>query len=786
MLKNYLKIAVRNILRQKEFSVISITGLILGLTSFLFIFLYVHDEMSYDRFNENYEKIFRVVGSENDNGKISMYARTPAPLADALMNEYPGIVNTVRIAREEKVLLSSEGKKFYEENVFFVDPSFLTIFTFPLIAGNRNTVLTEPLCVLLTERAANKYFGKTNPVGKTLWYNDKYNLKITGILKDVSANSHFHFDFLISMASTNEIYWKDFSTNIMNTSVYTYILMNKPEQAQEIQSKFPSFLKKYYGGFFDFFKPTLILQPLSRIHLYSNIGGEIEPNGDIKYIYIFSAIGLIILLMACINYMNILTACYSRRIKEIGVRKVLGANRLVLIKQFIGESILTAFIAFFIMVIISMLFLPLINLLIDHTLVLDIKQNYELIATMVIVTLLTGIISGIYPAFILSSFNPSAIFGKSFHGRFSDSFVIKILIVFQFMISTGLITSTIIISEQLGYIRNKKLGFEKNHIVVLPLREDFTRKKFEILKNRLLQDANVLSASASSVLPGDVKYYTSVNWNGSGKGNTMDFIYADYDFLKTYKIEIAQGRDFSKNFGSDLKNGYLLNEEAVKEIGWKEPIGQKFNDGSVIGVVKNFHYKSLYEPLKPLFIAVNPDNVDFLAVRINSKNVPASLEYMHKAWKEIFPQSPFEYFFFDSHLDKLYKTETKLASIFNWFCGLAIMISSLGLIGLTSISIVKKNKEIGIRKVFGASVISVTNLISKEFLILVLLANLLVSPLVWLGMNMWLQDFAYRIEISLWVFILSGGIALLIALATISIQSIKAATANPVEALRYE
>lgn len=786
MLKNYFKIALRNIVRQKTFSTISIAGLVLGLTSFLIIFLYVFNELSYDRFNGKYEKIFRVTGGCNNNGTRSNYARTPAPLADALKKEFPGITNTSRLAKEEKVLLSCGVKKFYEENVFFVDPSFLTIFTYPQIAGDRNNVLIEPMCVLLSESAADKYFGKTNSIGKTLRYNDKYDLKITGILRDAPANSHFHFDFLISMASTNQIYGSDFATNRMNTSVYTYLLLNRPEYAQQIERKFPSFLKNYYGGLLDFIEPTLTLQPLSQIHLYSNIGGEIEVNSDIKYIYIFSVVGLMILIMACINYMNILTAGYSKRIKEIGVRKVLGANKAVLIKQFIGESILTAFLAFFITIIISFLFLPVINSLIGRSLILDLKQNYMLIIVMVIVTLLTGIISGIYPAFILSSLNPSTILGKSLHGKFSGAFVIRTLIVFQFMISTGLIISTLIISEQLNYIRNKKLGFEKNHIVVLPLREDYTRKNYEILKTVLVLEPKILSASASSVLPGEVKYYNSVSWDGSGYDKTMDFIFADYDFLKTYKIDIAQGRDFSKDFGSDLKNGYILNEEAVKEIGWKEPIGKKFNDGFVIGIVKNFHYKSLYEPVKPLYISVNPDNINFLSIRINPNNVTASLDYIQQSWKELFPHSPFEYFFFDNHLDKLYKSETKLASIFNWFSGLAIMISCLGLIGLTSISVVKKTKEIGIRKVLGESVEGIVFMITKEFIIIIFVANIIAWPVAYYFMSKWLEDFAYRIEISWWMFLASGIITLAIALLTVSLQAVKAATANPVNSLKYE
>ncbi len=783
MLKNYFKTALRSLLRYKIYSFINVAGLALGLASFLMIFLYVENELSYDKFNKNYEDVYRVVGDG--------YARTPASLAAALKNDFPEIRNTARIAKTGKVLMSMGEKRFYEENGFLGDPSILQVFTFPLISGNPNKALMEPLSILLTQETAKKYYGSENPIGKVLRYDDKYDLKVTGVLRDVPANSHFHFDFLISMSTANDIYGKDFLTNTLNTTVYTYVQLENPNQADEIQKGFLSFVKKYYAGFVESMKPTLSLQPLSSIHLYSNLGGEIEPNGDIKYIYLFSAVGMLILFMACINYMNILTARYSSRIKEIGVRKVLGANQLALIRQFIGESILTAFISLVVAVVLLELFLPAISSLIDRTLTLEFKRNFWLIAAMIGVPLIAGIISGSYPAFILSSFHPSQIFRKTSCGQFSGSSVIRILVIFQFLISTSLIISTVIISDQLHYIRNKNLGFDKENIVVLPLREDNTRKHYEVLKSALLRNTSVSSVSASSVLPGDVQYYTSVKWNENGWSKTMDFIYADYDFIKTYKMEIEKGRDFSKSFGGDLKGAYILNETAIKNIGWKNPIGKRFqaavlNEGKVIGVVKDFNYKSLRKKIDPLFIAVNPDNLNYLSVRISAKNTPASLNYIRDEWIKIFPESPFEYFFFDSHLDALYKSESKLASMFDWFSALAIIIACLGLFGLASISTIKRTKEIGIRKVLGAPVIKIVGLISKEFILLVLIANLIAWPLTWYGVDKWLHVFAYRINLQILTFLFVSCGIMAMVLFVVALLAIKAANAKPVESLRYE
>ncbi len=701
MLKNYFKIALRSLLKYKTYSYINIIGLSFGIASCLVIFLYVQNELGYDKYNKNYKNIYRVTSSK--------YAMTPVPLASALSNEFPEIVNTTRILKTDKVLIGSRNKNFYEDKVFLADPSMLKIFTFPMIQGNPNNALTEPLTVLLTQQTAHKYFGNEEAVGKIIRFDNKYNLKIAGVLKNVPSDSHFHFDFLISMASASDFYGTDFFTNKLNTSVYTYLSLKNKQSSELIESRSTAFLKKYYdNGLYDAFKPTLKLQPLSTIHLYSDIGGEIEPNGDIKYVYIFSAIAVLVLLMACINYMNILTARYSNRIKEVGVRKVLGADKLNLFKQFFVESCLIALISLILAIAITELFLPKVNSILNIELSLNLFRNFGLLSLVIISISIIGIIAGSYPAFVLSSFNPAKIFRVTPYDQFSSKFIIKILVVFQFLISTGIIISSVVITKQLNFIQNKKLGLDKENIVILPLREDYTRKHYKVLKNTILKNVDISSVTASSVLPGDVKGFTSVKWNGSSYNKTMDFILCDYDFIKSFKIKLLEGRDFSQKYGTDTKKAYLLNQSAVEEIGWKNPIGQSFisaslGEGKVIGVVKDFNYKSLQHAIKPLFIAIAPDQLNYIIIRIKANKIVPGLDYIKSSWKKIFPQSPYEYSFFDKHLDLLYKSDNKLSSLFDIFSALAIVIASLGLYGLASISTIKKTKEIGIRKILGAS-----------------------------------------------------------------------------------
>lgn len=791
MFRSYLKVAFRNLFLKKGISSINIAGLAMGLASFTVICLYVQYELSYDRYNIDFRRIYRVVGVDLSGGKTSEYARTPAPLAGALRSEFPEIANTVRLFKSDKVLIGSAEKKCYEENVFLADPSILSVFTFPMVEGDPLAALKEPRSIILTQETARKYFGNTNPSGQLLRFDNGYDLKVTGVLKDIPANSHLHFDFLVSMSTAIEIHGPDFLTNPVNTSVYTYVVLNDPSQADAVREGIPAFIRKYYHSRPFFSSSSLVFQPLSSIHLYSDLGGEVEPNGDVRYVYIFSAVAILILLMACINYMNILTAQYADRTREIGVRKVLGADRLDIIKQFVGESTFTVAISTVVALALVELILPIVSSSIGRTLTLDVSNNPDLLGILLATVVLTGVMSAGYPSLVLSSLHPVQVLRKSVFGRLMGLSVMRVLIVFQFLISTSLIVSTVIISQQLDYIRNTKLGFDKENVVVLPLREESTRRQCETLKKELLKNKNILCASASSVLPGEVEYYTSVAWNGIDFGKTMDFIYGDEDFMGTYKMELVSGRGFSKNFVSDTKEAYILNEAAVSEIGWKQPIGQKFgamalNAGTVIGVVRDFNYKSLHEKIKPLFLAMAPGSANYLSIRIRPGDIPSTLSSIRNDWNRVIPGSPFEYFFFDSHLDRLYKSEFRLGGMFNWFSGLAIAIASLGLFGMVFISTAKRKKEIGIRRVFGAPAASIVGLISKEFLLLVTIASISAWPLTWYAMTVWLRGFAYRIDPGIWSFVAASSLIVVNAMIVVTAQAMRAAARNPVESLRYE
>ena len=790
-LKNFLKIALRDIQRHKGISFVNISGLALGLASFVIISLYVQNELSYDKYNANFERIVRVAEIDSSAGTPLEYARTPAPLSEALRRTFPGITNTARLVKSEKVLISSGEKRFYEERAFFADPSILSVFTLPLSIGDPRTALSGPGEVLLTEGTARKYFGDADPSGRLLRWDNKYDLKVSGVLKDVPRNSHFHLDILVSLSTANEILGPDFLTNDVNTSVYTYALMDGRGEDRIYREDIAAFTRNYYRNNPFHARSMLVFQPLSRIHLHSDMGGELEPNGDVRYVYIFSLVGILILLMACMNYTNILTARYAERLKEIGVRKVLGADRLAIGRQFVGESTATAALSAVCAVALVELVLPVLNRSIDRELIPAFETNLGLDAALVVTVLLTGIISAAYPSILLSSLHPVQVLRGPTQRPFAGIPVMRLLVVLQFLISTGLIVSTAIISQQLAFIRNTRIGFDREHIVVLPLREEASRRSYELLKNRMLQSAAVLSASATSVLPGDVEYYTSVAWNGSGYANTMDYIYTDEDFLKTFDIGIAEGSDFPKGITGAAKGAYLLNETAVSRIGWKQPIGQRFeasalHDGTVIGVVKDFHYKSLHEPIKPLFIAMAPGRSNYLAIRIRPGDISDAIASIRSEWEKVLPQSPFEFFFFDTHLDGLYSSDNRLGAMFSWFAGLAIAIACLGLFGLAFISTARRRREIGIRKVFGASSGSIVRLVSTEFLALVLAANIVAWPLTWLLMNRWLEGFAYRISPGPWLFVFASSLILASAMCVVVVQALRAASANPVDSLKYE
>ena len=789
MFKNYLKIALRNFVKHKTYSLIHIFGLTVGIACLVLILKYVQYEMSFDRFNENADQIFRITSYD--------WAQTPVPLSDALRSFYPEITNTVRIKKVDKVLIGYEQKKFYEVDVIFSDPSIFSMFTFPLLSGDLQTVLNDPYSVVITQEATRKYFGDQNPIGKKITFDDRIDYKVTGVLKKIPQNSHLKFDFVFALSSAQTAFYKDFFKNRMNTVVFNYFQLNPQSNISIIRARLDEFTKSYLGeGLYNEsregkWRIEYQIQHLTSIHLHSNLGGEFEPNGDITNVYIFSAIAVLILLIACINYLNLSTARYMNRLKEVGIRKVIGANRLHIVYQFIGESVLFSFLAIVIVVMLIEILTPWLGSELGAKEIFA-GSSFEFTSFLIGIALFTGLVSGLYPALFISRFSPISILSKTILKTNKRFNFVAVLILFQFVVSTILIIAAIIVSSQLSYIQNKRLGFNKEQIVVVPLHDYSVRSHYRILKDELLQQNGIVGITASSIIPGGVKWVRSFEWEGKNANdeNTMCYISADQEFLKTYQIKIVEGRDFSQLLSTDTSKGFLLNEAALAKLGWQSPIGKRIStfekSGTVIGLMKDFHFKSLHEKIEPLVIYYDPGMFEYLSIRIKTKNVSEVLNTIEKKWKSLSPGKPYEYFFFDEYWGKLYKKEHNMKTLFSVFSGFAIFIACLGLFGLAAFSAQNKTKEIGIRKILGATVPGIITKLSIDFTKWVLIANIIAFPLAYYLMDMWLQDFAYRIEINWWVFVLSGGIALLIALATVSYHAIKAATANPVESLKYE
>jgi len=814
MFKNYLKIAARNLLKHKAYSLINVLGLAIGMACCILILLYVQHELSYDRHHRNAERIYRVAADIKFGGNHFQLAVAPAPLAEALVRDFPEVVNAARFRDYGSSLVKKQGEQnFKEERVIFADNAILDIFTLPLLSGDSRTALTAPNTVIINQTTAKKYFSDTNPVGQTLIFDNNDIYKVTGVFDDMPDNSHFHFDFISALAGSEE----SKNTLWVSNNFSTYLLLKEGADAAALEKKFPAMIEKYMG-------PTVqqilgvslkefreqgnyanyYLQPLRDIHLHSDLGVEFEPNGSIKYVYIFSAIAFFILLIACINFMNLSTARSANRAKEVGIRKVVGSYRRQLIGQFLAESIFLSVIALLVAVVFVELILPTFNNLAEKNLQTFYLGNWPLLATLFGITLFVGVIAGSYPAFILSGFKPvSVLKGKVATGVKSSRFR-SVLVVFQFAASVILIVGTLIIKNQLHYIQNKNLGFNKEQVIVLhdayALGENLRAFKTEALRH-----PSLLSGTVSGFLPvpsnrSDTGFWPEGQTSSSDNAVSMQIWSIDYDYLKTLGMEITAGRDFSEAFGAD-SSAVILNESAAKNFGFNNPIGKRIyrfgftpdqsvdpnnlETFTVVGVVKDFHYASLRQNIGALGFLLRRSR-SFISFRFKAEEVSSVIAFLKSKWQEFGPDQPFAYSFLDERFNDMYRTETRIGEVFSIFAGLAIFTACLGLFGLASFTAEQRTKEIGIRKVLGATVSNVTLLLSKDFVRLVLIANLLAWPVAYFAMNKWLQDFAYRINLSWWMFALAGGLALLIALLTVSFQAIKAALANPVEALRYE
>ncbi len=795
MFRNYITVAVRNLLRHKAYSLINISGLAIGMACCILILLYVQDELSYDRYHENAGRIYRLALEAQIPGKVLKAPVTPGPMGPAFANDYPEVISAVRFYRDpwHNPLVSHGDKRFYQERFFFADSNVFDMFTFPLIRGNPKTALREPNSIVITEEMAEKYFGNEDPMGKVLAVELRHMLadfRVTGILRRIPHNSHFRFDCLAPIANVSDL-WRDIFDNWGNYLVCTYLLLRKDPRPALLEEQFPSFMNTHMKD--EQMSITLHLQPLTRIHLHSHLEYEIEPNSDIAYIYVFSAIAFFILVIACINFINLSTARSTNRAKEVGMRKAVGAHRLQLIRQFLGESVFLSLIALMLAIALVELALPALNALAGKELAMGYGGNLPVLLGLVGIALFVGIVSGTYPAFFLSAFQLADVLKGTLKAGSKNPLLRRVLVVLQFAISIILIIGTGVVYNQLDYIRDKRLGFHKEHVIVLPIRGQEVRQNYEAIRSKLLQDPDILGVAASSRVPGGIIGKCSISPEGAQNEFVVPWLSVDHDFIETLGIELAAGRDFSKDFATDAAEAIMLNEAAVKRFGWESPhkaIGKKARfwgkKRAVTGVVKDFHISSLHHSIEPLVLHVHPNDFLYISARIRSDHISDALDFLKHTWHEFAPNHPFEYFFLDDSFDKLYRAEHKLGRIFGSFSLLAISIACLGLFGLASFATEQRTKEIGIRKVLGASVSGIVLLLSKEFTKLVIVSNLIAWPIAYFAMKDWLENFAYHIHIGVGTFVLGGILALIIALLTVSFQAIKAALANPVDALRYE
>jgi putative ABC transport system permease protein len=791
MIKNYLKLALRIIRRQRAFAFINILGLSVGIACCMMILLFVRDELSFEKFHTNADHIYRTIIDEFVDGKWEHNVGSPDLLGPALVMEYPEITSCVRLFNPnwiDKWAVSLGNKYFYEDNLFFADPTIFEVFTFPLIKGNPETVLRDPNSIVITESMAQKYFGPEDPMGKALTIQDAVEVKVTGVARDVPQNTHFRFDFLASFESM-PYKW---ALNTWRTQqFYTYVLLDKEYSQDQLDERLLAYLKKHFGKQTDM---ALHLQPIQDIHLFSrNYNYDLAANSsDITYVYIFSTIAVFILVIACINFMNLSTARSAKRAKEVGVRKVIGAHRSQLIKQFLGETFLFSLFAAVLSVVFVLFFLPKFNDLAGKNIALNLG-NLPFIGVMLAsIILIVGLVSGSYPALFLSGFQPIKILKGSLSAGNKGVLFRRALVFLQFTVSIGLIIGTFIVHGQIQYCLNRNLGFEKEQVVVMPLRSGSVMAQFESFRNELLQNSSVLNVAGSSTVPG-----RSIGSRGMfPEGNQWyprNSMFVDYEFIPTLGIEIAEGRNFSRDYPTDLDDAYIVNEAAVKSFGWDHPIGKKIiwagdqnKKGFVIGVVRDFHYASFHEEISPLVLHMSAGALSYLSIRLQGNDIFKTMSFLEDKWQGFYPGHPFDYIFLDDSFNSLYKSEEKMGSIFQIFTFLGLFISCLGLYGLSFFLLEQRTKEIGIRKVLGASLSRILIMVSKEFVRWVIVASILAWPLSYFAINRWLQNFAYRTSIDLWRFLLATILSLGIALLTVSYQSIKAAVSNPVDSLRYE
>ncbi len=809
MIKNHLRVAFRNLLNHKSYSVINIVGLSVGIACCIAIMLFVRDELSYDKYNKFADRIYRPHLLLRANGHEMNTALSPVAMGPAIYRDLPDVAAYTRLIKGGPTVVRYEDKTFVEDRFFGADSTMFDVFTFPFAVGNPKTALTQPNTLVITESMAHKYFGNDNPIGKILNTGKQDKFVVTGVIKDIPQNSHLHPDFMASLTTSQD----SKNPTWISNNYYTYLLLRKGVNPVEFQKKLDDEVAKYaspqlkaVAGFsLEQFRAAgnkygLVLQPLTSIHLNSHLDYEVEPNGDNTYVYIFSAIAIAILLIACINFVNLATARSEKRAKEVGVRKTLGSTRSHLVGQFMSESIVMSIVAAVLAVGVVELLLPFFNQVAGKKMSLHLFSDPLTVPLLLCLAVVVGIIAGSYPAFYLSSFHPIDILRSDVRKGGRKSLLRSGLVIFQFAISIALFAGTFIVFEQLRYVQTRNLGFDKEETIVVDRTNDLSTQ-LRSFEDDLRTNKGIISLTNSNAIPGNQGGDNGCRLEGAPENRVEDIqqMFCDYDFAKTYKLGIADGRFFSREHPSDSA-AVVVNEEVEKSFNAKDIVGKYLvypGNGpggtdlklEIVGLVKDFNYRSLHEPIRPLAIRLFPKQGfigQFVTARLAPGDHLSTISSIENVWKKYAGDEEFSCNFLDDNLQKLYAADRRTSQIAGAFSILAIFIACLGLLGLAAFVTERRTKEIGVRKVLGASVIEIVSLLSKEFVKWVLIANVVAWPLAYYFMNNWLENFAYRVDMSIWIFVVSGAMALIVALLTVSSHAIKAATANPVESLRYE
>ncbi|MEM8888027.1 MAG: ABC transporter permease [Bacteroidota bacterium] len=795
MLRYNFLIALRNLYKNKLYSIINIAGLSIGMTCFILIALYIQYEFSYDTQHEKSDQIYRIVQQQKGNVFMGTdrFALTPMPLAPAIRERIPEIEHITTFTVRE-ILLSNQAEAFYEEGLY-ADEELFEVFDFPLVEGQIKEVLKDPNAIILTECLADKFFGNSSPLNKILDFNGEKNLVVKGVIEDPPTNQHFHFGFISALE--NSPYYNGNKDLWHSNNYRTYLVLPDHVDPNAFSKKLSIFDEDLTAGYRNLpMVPEFYLQALVDIHLYSHINMELSQNGDIRYVIFFASIALIILLLASINYMNLAIASSAQRAKEVGMRKVLGAKRKQLLSQFLGESFMLSILSFLISIFLAKLLLPFFNALLELEISFSLLESDSyLLPALFLLAILIGGFSGLYPAFFLSRVSViQALKGGILNLHKKGAFLRNTLVVGQFTAAIVLAIGSLIIFLQLRYTQDKKLGYNRDQLLYVTYRTDNSKisQQTEAIRYELKKNPSIQGVSFTLDLPlnsGDQGLVDS--WEGNAEGSTIQIYrnYVDYDFLDLLEIELVDGRNFSRDFPTDSSRTYLLNEAAVKLLGWETAIGKEFNNGRVIGVVKDFHFQPLSLAIEPMFIRFFTSiysSYSNIAIKIDMNQSEEALEHIRKTLTTFAPQVPFEYKFLDESYNRLYGFEQRLSTVFNIFTLLAIFIACMGALGLISYHVSQRTKEIGIRKVIGASAVDIVSLLSRDFLKLVVIASLIAFPLAWYGIHKWLENFAYRVEVRWWWFTIVGLVAIALAFIAVGSQTLKAALSKPVNALRSE